>query len=555
MVSPSTSSTAAAASSNRPPLHLRPTETNRLNRTQIIRRTEYGFTAKQIIATMTAQMGIPEHRLFESVLRDPRDNRRFYLTYRTMDMKLTVTGRGFHLGGIFIRPEDNTTEGYIPYPPYYMDKRTLDDLLTEYGQLTHSDFTTTDNGTRIAGYTFAIKLKTNKTLPETITYNNCDMYIRLKDDIRYCTYCKRHGHTTGRCRARKHDDVLYTQKRTDTRTAQTTQYNQEVDAINTTEFEALQLLNSEFEQEMQNMATAHNERLVECQTDGVSAAKIELLHHDYKLRQDAETIERDEVEVNLQGRYEEKRLALASEYRKMGFRPERPPQPPQQHPSQQQQQHQQQHQQQREEAETTRLHEEKLQQQQHQQQQRLRDEDDALAKRKRDDDDEIARKKSEIEDTALNVELDAAANSMDTSEADDQKDTAPKAGGGGLFSYFTSSKSPPAPTNAPAMDADVEASHVTYMVTLRYDTTLRRMKSSSFAYGHSCDTNLLGDLQFIKEKPPWGLDQSYNWYVRGVYSAKLQIDHWLRSCSDESSLPSVSSYREYTARPITEGWT
>jgi hypothetical protein len=70
-----------------------------------------------------------------------------------------VTGKGFKLGSIFIHPQDNTTEGYIPYPPYYMDKRTLDILLTEYGDFTSSDFTATEHGRRIAGYKFAIIMK------------------------------------------------------------------------------------------------------------------------------------------------------------------------------------------------------------------------------------------------------------------------------------------------------------------------------------------------------------------------------------------------------------
>ena len=81
-----------AQAPRRPPTNLKHTETDRLNRTQIIRRTEYNTTGQMIIQTMTAQLGIPEHRLFESVLRDPRDNRRFYLTYRTMDIKRTVLG-------------------------------------------------------------------------------------------------------------------------------------------------------------------------------------------------------------------------------------------------------------------------------------------------------------------------------------------------------------------------------------------------------------------------------------------------------------------------------
>ena len=45
---------------------------------------------RDIILTMPKQTGIPENRLFESVLHNLRDNQRFYLTNATMD----IDGRG-----------------------------------------------------------------------------------------------------------------------------------------------------------------------------------------------------------------------------------------------------------------------------------------------------------------------------------------------------------------------------------------------------------------------------------------------------------------------------
>lgn len=231
-----------------------------------------------------------------------------------------MTGKGFKLGSIFIRPQDNTTEGYIPYPPYYMDKRTLDSLLTEYGDLTYSDFTATEHGTWIAGYKFAIRMKTNKTLPATITYNDFDMTIRLKDDIRYCTYCKRYGHTTGLCHTRKQDDVTYTQKRKDAREAQTAQYENEVEAIHQTEVEAITTLNNQFSEEMQRITDEHTSRVAECKIEGISEAELLLMHHAFKIRQEQETIEKEQIEADLKGRYEQKRATLVQEYGKMGFR-------------------------------------------------------------------------------------------------------------------------------------------------------------------------------------------------------------------------------------------
>ena len=84
-------------SSTRRDAPLPPTTANRLGRTQVIRRTEYGMTERDIIQTMTKQTEILGHRLFESVLHDARDRRRFYLTYATMGVKRDVMGRGFYL--------------------------------------------------------------------------------------------------------------------------------------------------------------------------------------------------------------------------------------------------------------------------------------------------------------------------------------------------------------------------------------------------------------------------------------------------------------------------
>ena len=79
------------------------------------------MTKRDIIETMTKQTGIPENRLLESVLRDPRDHR-FYLTYAT----ITVC-----LDGIHIKPTDDVIKEYISKLPFYCDKATMDGLLTE----------------------------------------------------------------------------------------------------------------------------------------------------------------------------------------------------------------------------------------------------------------------------------------------------------------------------------------------------------------------------------------------------------------------------------------
>ena len=239
----------SAPSSARRDAQLPPTATDRLGRTQVIRRTEYGMTERDIIQTMTQQTGIPGHRLFESVLHDPRDRRRFYLTYATMDVKRDVMGRGFYLGGIHIRPTDDTIVGYIPFPPFYCDKQILDGLLIAYGTVTDGDFVRTEGGVRIAGYRFRLRPRQNATLPTTLTYNGYAMDIRRNDDIRYCTHCERYGHTTGRCRSRLADQESRQQQRRDLQLQRETQYQLEIDAINEREEAEHAEVNTQFEAE------------------------------------------------------------------------------------------------------------------------------------------------------------------------------------------------------------------------------------------------------------------------------------------------------------------
>ena len=182
-----------ALSALRPPRpHPASTRACRRSRRTVIRRTEYGFTGRDIIQNMTKQTRIPADRLFESVFHDPRDNRRSYQTCALMTVKRNVMGGGFYFGGIHIKPTDDAVEGYIPYPPFYCDKSTIDGRLAQYGDVTDGGFVRTSTGVRISQAT---------GFDRTIIYNTMD--IRRSDDIRYCTYCKRYRHSTGRCRTRQ----------------------------------------------------------------------------------------------------------------------------------------------------------------------------------------------------------------------------------------------------------------------------------------------------------------------------------------------------------------
>ena len=198
---------------------LKPTETTRHNRTQILRRLPYNTTTQQLITDLTRQLGYAEDALFERVLRDPNDSRRFYLTYRTDELKRYATGKGFYVKHLHIKPTDGATHGYIPFPPYYIDESTLQDLLRPYGTLVTGDFVKTKLNTRIAGYKFSINIHKDATPPVSLVYNGCRMEIKYDDDLRQCKYCGRYGHLIGKCRTKARDDETNKERRDAIRTA------------------------------------------------------------------------------------------------------------------------------------------------------------------------------------------------------------------------------------------------------------------------------------------------------------------------------------------------
>ena len=200
-----TSPPSSSSAPSSPPLKMN--ETRRQQRTQILRRTAYGTTTKDILQTVTAQIAVPGEQLFECVIRDLDEHRRFYVTYRTQQMKTRTTGKGYYIGDIHIRPTDDYLTGYIPHPPYYIDRQTLDTLLSSFGTVKETSFVTSDRNTRIGGYKFKLKLKNDVGRPTSLQYNGVNMVIRYQDDVKQCAYCKRYGHIISACRTKKATDA------------------------------------------------------------------------------------------------------------------------------------------------------------------------------------------------------------------------------------------------------------------------------------------------------------------------------------------------------------
>ena len=160
------------------------------------------MTPQTAIKLVAQQMGVPATHLFESVLRDPQDRRRLYLTFKSLKVKQKVVETGFKLGNVTIKPSDGSLSGYIPFPPFYVDSNSLVTALSRHGQVIESTFICTSDGIRVAGFRFRLKLHHNAVAPREFRYGDTLMQIRYDDDLRTCTFCGNSGHTVRFCRKR-----------------------------------------------------------------------------------------------------------------------------------------------------------------------------------------------------------------------------------------------------------------------------------------------------------------------------------------------------------------
>ena len=258
------------------PLPLHATEVDRQHRTHILRRLGPDVTPNDIIRQLTQQLGIPEHELLEAVLRDPKDRRRFYVTYTTSAQKQHALGKGFHIGDIHIKPQDDKIDGYIPFPPYYIDLDSLNALIQDHGELVSSSFVQTANKTRVAGYKFSIKLKKGVVRPTSIVYNTCEMQIRYTDDLKMCTHCRKSGHLVATCKARIAAQQELQQRRELYFEELHNDYNISMIAIQHTAEANLHIGYQDHQRDLQNIADVYQHDLAELHQ---SRAKPENLQH------------------------------------------------------------------------------------------------------------------------------------------------------------------------------------------------------------------------------------------------------------------------------------
>ena len=168
-------------------------------RTQVLRKLPPGTSVLSIINDMKEQTEIPIGDVVESVIQEPLDKRRFYVTFKSVEIKRQVTRTGYRIGTITIPPEASDVQGFIPDVPHYLSKDDVIEILSRYGDVKSGSFKTFED-VRCGGFTFELDLHENQRLPGELQILNDSMVIRLKDDIMMCAYCDKVGHTQRRCR-------------------------------------------------------------------------------------------------------------------------------------------------------------------------------------------------------------------------------------------------------------------------------------------------------------------------------------------------------------------
>ena len=201
-------------------------------------------------------------------------------TWRTARMTWDNTrrGMGFFIKHLHINPTDGSTNGYIPFPPYYIDEETLRELLTPYGTIVTGGFVETKLHTRIAGYKFSIEFHKETSPPTSITYNGCTMDIKYDDDLRQCKYCGRYGHLIGKCRTKAADDATNKHRRDEIRTNTWKEDRQNLTDESLREREKL---GAQYDEEITALSDVHEAALIPIEETADNTERLQHLEAAY----------------------------------------------------------------------------------------------------------------------------------------------------------------------------------------------------------------------------------------------------------------------------------
>ena len=177
-------------------------------RTIILRRVDPEATVESIIKDMVDQAHIISQDqltpadLLEQVTRDELDRRRYYLTFNTHEQKQKFQETGFRVGKTFIPPTLGDFQGYIQFPPYFLGKQDLQQVMGLYGTILNDRFVEVQ-GVRTGGWHFELRLHEGTTVPNIIDFDGEPIAIINKSARKLCTWCHNYGHLQRQCQKRR----------------------------------------------------------------------------------------------------------------------------------------------------------------------------------------------------------------------------------------------------------------------------------------------------------------------------------------------------------------
>ena len=178
-----------------------------MQRTQVLRKLSHNITPQVLYeAIVTALPDLKDQ--IQAVKRDEYDYRRYYVIYKTLMAKRAAVSKGFVIQNTNIPPMCGDAEGYIPFPPPYMDKQDLERILKPYGELISGSFRSIEkhNDVQTGGFDFVIKLKENKLLPRYVKIYDEIITIINKDSRIQCSHCRQYGHIMRHCKKRQNGE-------------------------------------------------------------------------------------------------------------------------------------------------------------------------------------------------------------------------------------------------------------------------------------------------------------------------------------------------------------
>ena len=179
-------------------------------RTIILRRVDPDATVESIIKDIVDQAPLicqgPDllapGDLLEQVTRDELDRRRYYVTYLTRVQKQKFQETGFRVGKTYIPPTLGDFQGFIQFPPYFLGKQDLQEIMTSYGTILNDRFVEVQ-GVRTGGWHFELRLHDGKTIPNVIDFDGEPIPIINKSARKLCTWCHNWGHLQRQCQKRR----------------------------------------------------------------------------------------------------------------------------------------------------------------------------------------------------------------------------------------------------------------------------------------------------------------------------------------------------------------